>query len=130
MNFNQVTLVGRLVAKPETRYTPQGTAVLDITVVINDKVGQNEVVTFVDTTVWGVTAENVSKYLDKGSLVLVSGRLHQDKWVDKESGGNRSKLKVIANRVVFLEGKKQNESVSTEKENTEDDNSNNEDIPF
>lgn len=132
MNFNKVVLVGRLVANPELRHTTNGTAVSDITVAVNDRVGKDrEEVSFVDCTLWGLTAENTSKYLGRGSLVLVEGRLHQDKWQTKE-GENRSKLKVMVERLVFMEGKKNGNENANRDEPTEasNDNENSEDIPF
>jgi single-strand DNA-binding protein len=57
-------------------------------------------------TVWGRQAENCGQYLAKGSPVLVEGKLHEDTWDDKETGQKRHKLKVVAQRVQFLEFKK------------------------
>ncbi len=56
---------------------------------------------FVDVDVWGQMAENCSKYLRKGSPVVVTGRLRQDQWTT-ESGEKRSRLKVVASNVQFL----------------------------
>lgn len=99
MNFNQVTIAGRLGRDPELRYIPSGTAVCDIAVAVSDKVKKGdewvEKTCWCDVTLWGRTAEIANEYLKKGSVVLISGRLEQETWQDKE-GNKRSKLKIVA----------------------------------
>lgn len=99
MNFNQVTIAGRLGRDPELRYIPSGTAVCDITVAVSDKVKKGdewvEKTCWVDVTLWSRTAEIANEYLKKGSVVLIGGRLEQESWQDKD-GNKRSKLKVVA----------------------------------
>ncbi|GIK52793.1 MAG: Single-stranded DNA-binding protein [Planctomycetes bacterium] len=109
-SFNKVIVMGNLTRTPELRSTPGGTQVCDITVAVNenwtDQGGKaQERVTFVDVTVWGKTAETVCRWKKQGDAVLIEGRLQQDKWVDKESGKNRSKLKVVAENVRFVGSK-------------------------
>ncbi|HEV7225190.1 MAG TPA: single-stranded DNA-binding protein [Pirellulales bacterium] len=109
-SFNRVVLVGNLTRDPELRYTPSGMAVTDVTLAVNDKrKGANgewvEEVTFVDVTLWGRTAEVVTEYTSKGSPLLIEGRLKQDKWQDKSTGENRSKLKVVGERMQLLGSK-------------------------
>jgi single-strand DNA-binding protein len=55
-------------------------------------------------TLWDRLAENAAKYLRKGSPVFVEGRLKLDTWEDKESGQNRQRLRVVADRMQFLGG--------------------------
>jgi single-strand DNA-binding protein len=105
-SLNQVTLVGNLTRDPEVRYIPDGTAVGDFGIAINEtyktKGGESkETVTFVDIVVWGRTAENAKEYLAKGSAVLVVGRLQLDQWETKE-GEKKSKMRVRADRLQFL----------------------------
>jgi len=106
-NANLVVLMGRLTRDPELRFTPQGTAVCDVSLAINH-VSSNqdgtkrEEVTFVDVTLWAKTAENVAKYMKKGSGVYIQGRLHLDRWQDAATGQNRQKLKVVGSMVQFL----------------------------
>jgi single-strand DNA-binding protein len=109
-SYNRVVLVGNLTRDPELRYTPSGMAVTDVTLAVNDKrKGANgewvEEVTFVDVTLWGRTAEVVTEYTSKGSPLLIEGRLKQDKWQDKNTGENRSKLKVVGERMQLLSSK-------------------------
>lgn len=105
-DLNRVFVTGRLTRDPELRYTPQGTAVLDLGVAVNrpPRKGSNEEMpaTFLDATCWGTQAEACGKYLRKGSKVLIEGELELDRWKDK-SGENRQRLKVVARAVQFLD---------------------------
>lgn len=107
-SFNKVILMGNLTRDPEVRYTPGGTAVTDVGLAVNrswyDKNAneRKEEVTFVDVTLWGRTAEIAGEYLSKGRPVLIEGRLQLDTWQDRESGQNRSKLKVIGEQMTLL----------------------------
>jgi single-strand DNA-binding protein len=110
-SYNRVILLGNLTRDPQVRYTPGGTAVADIGLAVNrtwfDKQTntRKEDVTFVDVTLWGRTAEVAGEYLAKGRQVLIEGRLQLDTWQDKESGQNRSKLKVIAEQMTMVGGR-------------------------
>ena len=109
MNFNKVLIGGRLTRDPEIRYTASGKAVVDLGLAVNEKWKdgdgqQQERVTFLDVTVWGRTAENCVEFLHKGSGLFVEGRLQLDQWEDKSSGQKRSKLKIVASFVQFLDG--------------------------
>lgn len=106
-SFNKVIVMGNLTRTPELRTTPGGAQVTDITLAVNDKYkdGQGnwqERTTFVDITVWGKQAETLCRWKKQGDALLVEGRLQQDKWVDKETGKNRTKLKVVANNFSFV----------------------------
>ncbi len=106
-SFNKVIVMGNLTRTPELRSTPGGTQVSDITVACNeyytDSSGKKEErATFVDVTCWGKTAELVCRWKKQGDAVLIEGRLQQDKWVDKETGKNRTKLKVVAETITFV----------------------------
>ena len=108
-SFNQVTLVGNLTRDIELRRTTGGTAVTDISLAVNDRVKRDgewvDQTTFVDVTLWGRTAEVAEEYLRKGSSALIAGRLQMDKWEDRETGKERQKLKVVADRLQLLGGK-------------------------
>lgn len=104
-SYNRVVLVGNITRDIELRYTPGGTAVTDIGLAVNDrrKSANGEWVdetTFVDVTLWGRTAEVASEYLAKGSPILVEGRLKLETW--ESDGQNRSKLKVVCDRMQML----------------------------
>ncbi len=69
-SFNRVILVGNLTRDVELRYTPQGTAVTELGLAVNDRVKRNDQwtdeATFVDVTLWARTAEVAAEYLSKG----------------------------------------------------------------
>ncbi len=105
-SFNRVVLVGNVVRDIELKYTQGGTAVTEIGLAVNDRRKSQsgewiEETTFVDVTLWGRTAEVASEYLSKGRPVLIEGRLKLDKW-KSEDGQNRSKLRVVGERMVML----------------------------
>jgi len=97
--YNKVVIMGNLVRDPELRWTPQGTAVCDITIAINER--KDQPAEFVDVTLWEKVAETVQTFKRKGHEILVEGKLKAEKWDDKETGKPRSKLKVTAVSVTF-----------------------------
>ena len=108
-NVNKVILIGRITKDIELRNTPKGTAVAELGLATNrsrnDEHGQRqEETTFHDVTLWGKTAELAAKYLAKGREVYIEGRLQMEKWQDKATGQNRSKLKIVGERMEFLGG--------------------------
>jgi single-strand DNA-binding protein len=110
-NLNKVFLMGNLTRDPELRYTANGSAVTDLGVAINrtwtGKDGERrEEVVFIDVTVWNRQAETCCQYLKKGRPVHVEGFLKMDSWDDKTTGEKRSKLKVEADRVQFLDSRR------------------------
>lgn len=116
-NLNRVILAGRLTRDPEVRYTPSGTAVADLGLAVDDpyknKSGEwVEQTCFVDVVVWGRQAETTGEYMHKGSPVLIEGRLQFDQW-ENQQGEKRSKLRVRADRVQFLESRKDAEAAGS-----------------
>ena len=107
-SVNKVILVGNLGADPELKYTPSNRPVCNLSVATNevwkDKAGQKqERVEWHRVNVWGDQAEHCSKYLAKGRMVYIEGRIQTRKWQDKE-GKDRYSTEVVADRVVFLGG--------------------------
>jgi single-strand DNA-binding protein len=107
-SLNKVFLMGNLTRDPELRYTPGGAAVTDLPIAVNrswtGKDGERkEEVLFVDVTVWDRQAETCCQYLKKGRSIHVEGSLKMESWDDKTSGEKRTKLKVLADRVQFLD---------------------------
>jgi single-strand DNA-binding protein len=105
-SFNKVLLVGNLTKDPELRYTPQGTAVVNLRLAVNRKFKDRnqelkEEVCFVTAVVWDKQAETCNQYLHKGSSLLVEGRLQSRSWEDN-AGQKRSVIEVRAERVQFL----------------------------
>jgi single-strand DNA-binding protein len=107
-DLNKVFLMGRLTFDPELRRTPGGTAVAELrmatTQTFPGRDGERrEETLFIDVTVWDRQAENCCQYLRKGSQIHVEGSLRMDTWEDKTSGEKRSKIRVRADRVQFLD---------------------------
>jgi single-strand DNA-binding protein len=102
-SFNTITIVGHLGRDPELRYTPQGKAVCDFSVATSEKFRDTERTTWFKVTAWDKTAESVAKYLRKGSLAYVAGRLSLEDWTDRD-GKDRQTLVVSANDIKFLGG--------------------------
>jgi len=102
--YNKVILIGNLTKDPELRYTPQGTPVASFRLAVNYRYKQSDETKqetiFIDSVVFGKQAETCSKYLNKGSSVLVEGRLHERRW--ESNGQQKSKFEVIAQSVRFL----------------------------
>ena len=106
-DINSITLIGRLAQDPALAYTQGGTARLNITLAVTrgSKQGNQWVdkASFIDVTVWGKTAENISKYAVKGKQLAITGFIEQQKW--QKDGKNYSKLVIIAENVQLLGGK-------------------------
>ena len=132
-NFNRVILAGNLTRDIELRETPQGTPVTDASIAVNERRKQGDdwvdETSFVDLTLWGRTAENAAEYLSKGSSVLVEGKLKQDSW-QNESGEKRTKLKVVVDRLQFLDSPKGSSAQGKTEKVQSAATSGKDDIPF
>jgi single-strand DNA-binding protein len=107
-DLNKVFLIGRLTQDPELRYTPGGAPVTDLRLATSrsfqpDEGERREETLYIDITVWNRQAENCCQYLTKGRAVHVEGYLKVDSWEDKNTGEKRNKIKVVAERVQFLD---------------------------
>lgn len=116
MSFNKIIAIGNLGRDPELRYTPQGDAVCDFSIAVNDrkrdKSGEfQDVTTWFKVTLWRKQAENASKYLTKGKSVYVEGRLQVEEWTDRD-GKNRHTLVIQGSDLHFL-GDNRGEETST-----------------
>jgi len=104
---NRVVLVGRLTRDPELRKTNSDTSVASFTIAVDNRIKSadgKKTTSFIPVTVWNEQAENVCKYVRKGSLVGVDGRLSQRSY-DRKDGTKANVLEVIADSVQFLEPK-------------------------
>ena len=95
--FSKAIITGNLTRDPELRSTPSGNSVCSFSVAVNrvykDTNGeQKEDVSFIDCSAWGRLGEMIAQYAKKGTGVLVSGRLSQRSWEDKNGGGKRSRF--------------------------------------
>jgi single-strand DNA-binding protein len=105
-SYNKVLLMGNLTKDPELRYTPQGTAVVNLRMAVNRKFRTKdqelkEEVCFITAVAWNKQAEVCNQYLHKGSSVFVEGRLQSRTWEDN-TGAKRSVIEVRAERVQFM----------------------------
>lgn len=106
-SLNKVFLLGNLTRDPDFRGLPSGQSVCTLGLAVNRRFvnssGQEqEEPCFVDVSVWGKAANNCRQYLSKGSQVMIEGRLRLDSWEDRNGGGRRSKLTVVAENVQFM----------------------------
>jgi single-strand DNA-binding protein len=103
--LNKVVLIGRLCADPDLRYTQSGTAVASFRLAVNrnftNSQGEREA-DFIPIQVWRNAAENCAKYLAKGRLVAVSGRI-QTRSYDGPDGQRRYTWEVVADEVQFID---------------------------
>jgi single-strand DNA-binding protein len=129
VNINSVVITGNLTRDPES-IADGKVASFGLAVNGREKKGDTweDRADFFDVTCFGKTAENVLKYLNKGSAVAIDGRLRQDRWTT-DSGDNRSKVKVIAQTVQFL-GSKDSKDDGPSDAGPSDQPSPDDDIPF
>ena len=101
--LNRITIQGRVVKKPEMRVTQSGKPVASFTLAVErDYVaqGQERETDFLDVVAWNQKAEVAGKYLDKGSMAVVDGRLQIRTWTDKE-GNKRRNAEILADQIYF-----------------------------
>ncbi len=107
--LNHITIMGRMTRDPELRRTGSGVAVASFTLAVDrdfsGKDGGEKETDFIDCVAWRSTGEFVSKYFNKGSMAVVSGRLQIRSWTDKD-GNKRRTAEVIADNVYFGDSKK------------------------
>ena len=106
--LNRITLMGRLTRDPELRYTQTGLPVCRFSVACERdyKSGGEKATDFIDIVAWRGTAEFVSKYLAKGRMAVVDGRLQLQNWTDRD-GNKHHSAEVLANSVNFGDSKPQ-----------------------
>ncbi len=107
--FSKAIIAGNVTRDPEMRTTPSGAQVCSFSVAVNrtfkDSSGnQQDQVSYIDCVAWGKSGELIAQYTKKGSSLLVSGRLEQRSWEDKNSGQRRSRTEVIVEDFTFMGG--------------------------
>lgn len=105
--MNSTNLVGRLTATPALRYTPSGAPVTDLRLAVDRRGDGTD---FLTVTAWNRTAEVVTEHLTSGRRIAVSGRLEQQTWTDHDSGANREKVVVVADRIDFLDAPRRDDN--------------------
>ena len=108
MAFNLVVLTGRLTTDAELKVTPSGVSVTSFNIAVDrkGKSGEDKQTDFIPVVAWRQTAEFISKYFFKGSMIGIEGTIQTRKYTDK-NGNNRTAFEVIANNVQFMESKRE-----------------------
>jgi single-strand DNA-binding protein len=109
-SFNKVILMGNLTRDPELRFTQNNMAICKFGLAVNRRFKDaqsgewKEEPTFIDVTIFGARAEPFARYHTKGKQAFIEGSLRLDTWEDKNGGGKRSKLYVVADTWEFVGG--------------------------
>ncbi|MBO5321603.1 MAG: single-stranded DNA-binding protein [Clostridia bacterium] len=113
--FNLVVLTGRLTADPELKTTSNGTSVVSFSIAVDRRyrAGEERQTDFINIVAWRSSAEFISKYFKKGSLIGIEGSIQTRRYTDK-NGNNRTAFEVIANNVQFVESKRDGAATSSE----------------
>lgn len=109
--INFAVLMGRLVADPELKTTPSGTSVTSFRIAV-DRNAKEKTADFIDIVAWRQTAEFVTRYFHKGSMIAIQGSIQTRNYEDK-NGNKRTAFEVVANTVSFC-GKDTNKAVDLE----------------
>ena len=112
--FNLVVLTGRLTADPELKTTSNGTSVVSFSIAVDRRYrsGEERQTDFINIVAWRSSAEFISKYFKKGSLIGIEGSIQTRRYTDK-NGNNRTAFEVVANNVQFVESKRDSGSADT-----------------
>lgn len=106
--LNHITVMGRFTKDPEFRRTQSGTGCTSFTIACErdfaDKSGEKET-DFFDCIAWHRTAEFVHNYFNKGKMAVVSGRLQNRSWTDKD-GNKRKTSEIMVDAIYFADSKK------------------------
>jgi single-strand DNA-binding protein len=106
--LNKVMLIGRLGRDPEIRYSSNNTPICNFSIATSERIRKGD--NFEEKTEWhrivvfGNQAENASKFLKKGSLVFVDGKIQSRTYQDKD-GNERNVFEIVANSLNFLDPK-------------------------
>lgn len=107
--INVAVLMGRLVADPELRHTPNDISVTTIRIAVDrrfNKAGGEKQTDFIDVTAWRQTAEFICRYFRKGSMIAVQGSIRVENYTDRD-GNKRSRFEVVADNVSFCGEKRE-----------------------
>ena len=114
--LNHITIMGRLTREPELRHTQSQTAVASFTLAVDrdfqSRDSGEKQTDFINCVAWRATADFVSKYFQKGSMAVVSGRLQIRSYQDRE-GNNRTAAEVVAENVYFGESRRDSDNRGT-----------------
>lgn len=125
MAYNSITLMGRITSVPEVKQTASGTSVVNISLAVDRSFGEDKKTDFIPVVFFGKIADTIGKYTEKGSMILVGGRLQTGTYEDK-AGNKRTTFEVFATEFSFCEAK----SASTTKPYQPNGEPIDEDLPF
>ena len=123
--MNKAILMGRLTKDPEIRYTQNNTTVCNFTIAVNRRFKKDET-DFINCVAWQMTAEFISKYFQKSSMIAVVGRIQTRSWEDKE-GKKHYVTEVVVEETYFTGSKNQTETYKPEDTFPPDDD---DELPF
>ena len=105
--FNLVVLTGRLTADPELKTTSNGISVTTFSIAVDRRYrsGEERQTDFITIVAWRSSAEFITKYFKKGSLIGIEGSIQTRKYQDK-NGNSRTAFEVVASNVQFVESKR------------------------
>ena len=109
--MNVIILVGRAGRDPESRYFESGTNVCNLTLAVNRR-KRDEDPDWFNLELWGKTAQVAADYVKKGSLIGVTGSMHQDEWADRTTGEKKTKWVVRVDKLDLLGSKRDSEGDS------------------
>lgn len=105
--INMVALMGRLTYEPELRSTQNGLSVLSFQIAVDrnyQSQGQERQADFIDCVAWRQTAEFISRFFHKGSMIAIDGSIQTRNYTDK-NGNNRKAVEVVVNNASFCGSK-------------------------
>lgn len=106
--INQCTIVGRLVADPETRQTPSGKSVTSIRVAV-DRKGREKETDFFSCTAFGQQGDALAEYAQKGRLIGIVGKIQLDQYTNKE-GVKQQSVKIMVDNWQLLDSRRDTDS--------------------
>lgn len=107
--MNSVNIIGRVVREPVIKSTNEGIPICELRIAIDDNHSKDDRSDFINVTVFGAQANLCERYLRKGFLTGISGRIRTEIYTDKE-GVNRYPVKITADRIQFLQWPDRNEN--------------------
>jgi single-strand DNA-binding protein len=110
--YNTTILIGRITKALEMKTTVNGVNILSFTVAINKKVKDKDQVSYISCVAFNKTAEILTTYADKGSLVLVDGELQSRSY--EKDGKTVYVTEVLVGRVVLLDRKEKTANIEDE----------------
>lgn len=113
--MNRAIIIGNIVRDIELRFTNTGKEVANFTVAVSRNYGEKKETDFINCMAWGKIAENMAKFLSKGSKVAVEGRIQVSNYDNKE-GLKVYRTEIVADNVEFLDTKKKEETNETLKQ--------------